>query len=30
MALPVLKYGGENWALNTADCRKVETAEIKF
>jgi hypothetical protein len=30
MAVPVLLYGCENWALNRADRRKIETAEIKF
>jgi hypothetical protein len=30
MAVPVLLYGCENWALNRVDRRKIETAEIKF
>jgi hypothetical protein len=30
MAVPVLLYGCENWALNRVDRRKIETAEMKF
>jgi hypothetical protein len=30
MAVPVLLYGCENWALNRVNRRKIETAEIKF
>lgn len=30
MAVPMLMYGSENWALNRSDVRKVETSEMKF
>jgi hypothetical protein len=30
MAVPVLMYGSENWAMNRADKRTVEAAEMKF
>jgi hypothetical protein len=30
MAVPVLLYGCENWALNRVDRKKIETAEMKF
>jgi hypothetical protein len=30
MAVPVLLYDCENWALNRVDRRKIETAEMKF
>jgi hypothetical protein len=30
MAVPVLQYGCENWALIRVDRRKIETAETKF
>jgi hypothetical protein len=30
MAVPVLLYGCENWALNRVDRRNIETAETKF
>jgi hypothetical protein len=30
MVLPMLMYGPECWAMNKADIRTVEAAEIKF
>jgi hypothetical protein len=30
MAVPMLMYGYENWALNRADRKTVETAEMNF
>lgn len=30
MAVPMLRYGCENWATNRGDKRKIETAEMKF
>jgi hypothetical protein len=30
MATPVLLYGSENWALNRADKKRIEMAEMKF
>jgi hypothetical protein len=30
MAVPVLVYGCENWALNRVDRRKIENVEMKF
>jgi hypothetical protein len=30
MAVPMLMYGSENWAMNRADRRTVETGEMKF
>jgi hypothetical protein len=30
MAVPVLMYGSENWAINRSDKQKIESAEIKF
>ena len=30
MAVPVLKYGSENWSLNRSDKRKIEAAEMRF
>jgi hypothetical protein len=30
MAVPVLLYGYENWALNRVDRRKTETGEMKL
>jgi hypothetical protein len=30
MAVPVLLYGCENWALNRVDRRKIESTEMKF
>jgi hypothetical protein len=29
-AVPMLMYGSENWAMNRADRRTVEAAEMKF
>jgi hypothetical protein len=30
MAVPTLVYGSENWAVNRADIRTAEAAEMKF
>ncbi|KAJ4431286.1 hypothetical protein ANN_19883 [Periplaneta americana] len=30
MAVPTLTYASDNWTLNRADRRKIETAEMKF
>jgi hypothetical protein len=30
MAVPMLMYGSENWAMNRADRITVEAAEMKF
>ena len=29
-AVPVLRYGSENWSLNRSDKRKIEAAEMRF
>jgi hypothetical protein len=30
MAVPILTYASENWAINRSDKKKIKSAEMKF